>query len=74
MAYPSIMTKSDAIQLFGDVKSLSNALNITRQAIYQWPEDINESTKDRIIGAAIRCKKTVPDQFISKIGDELHNH
>lgn len=34
------MTKSDAVKAFGSVANLAEALGITREAIYQWPEQI----------------------------------
>lgn len=48
------MKKADAIQLFSTVRELAEALEITRQAIYQWPEDLPQETVDRINGAALR--------------------
>lgn len=47
-------TKQDAIQLFDGVPNLANALSITPQAIYQWPEELTQERIDRITGAAIR--------------------
>lgn len=32
------MTKQEAIEYFGSVPKLAEALNINRQAIYQWEE------------------------------------
>ena len=49
-----IMKKQDAIKLFGETKDLASVLGITRQAIYQWPDYLNQEQIDRIIGAAIR--------------------
>lgn len=48
------MKTSYAIELFGGVKALADALGITRQAIYQWPEDLPQEQADRINGAALR--------------------
>lgn len=49
-----MMRKEDAIRMFGDVASLAAALGITRQAIYQWPDDLAQDQADRINGAALR--------------------
>lgn len=59
------MTKSDAIELFGSVANLAEALDIKRQAIYQWPEILRQRTADEIIGAAIRLGKEVPDKLVA---------
>lgn len=48
------MTKTAAVGMFGDVASLASALGITRQAIYQWPEELPQDQVDRINGAAMR--------------------
>ena len=51
------MTKNDAIDLFGTPLKLSCALNITRQAVYQWPDELPTRLADEITGAALRLKK-----------------
>lgn len=56
------MTKTEALKIFGDtqpeaVKQLASALSISRQAIYQWPEELPQETVDRVVGAAVRLKK-----------------
>lgn len=53
------MTKSGALKMFGEtrsdaVKRLAEALGISRQAIYQWPDDLPQDTVDRVVGAAVR--------------------
>lgn len=48
------MKKNEAIELFGSVKSLAEALGITRQAIYKLPDDLPFAHADRINGAALR--------------------
>jgi hypothetical protein len=48
------MTKSEAIAIFGSVGALASALGITRQAVYQWEEDLPQERRDRVIGAAVR--------------------
>ena len=34
------MKKNDAIQLFGSVKELADAIGVWPQAIYKWPDDV----------------------------------
>jgi hypothetical protein len=34
------MKKSEAVSIFGGVRKLADALGITREAIYQWPEQV----------------------------------
>lgn len=48
------MTKKDAIDLFNDVKSLAAALGVSRHAIYQWPDQLDQRKVDLVIGAAVR--------------------
>lgn len=48
------MNKQIAIQVFGSVQKAAEALGVTRQAIYQWPDKFNQSIVDRINGAALR--------------------
>lgn len=51
------MTKADAISIFGTVFDLSVAINTTRQAIYQWPDDLDQRRADQVTGAAMRLGK-----------------
>ncbi|PUB82402.1 MAG: hypothetical protein DBP02_15230 [gamma proteobacterium symbiont of Ctena orbiculata] len=51
------MNKQDAISLFSGVPGLANAMGTTRQAIYQWPDDLDQAKIDRVIGAAYRLGK-----------------
>jgi len=48
------MSKNEAIKFFGSVGQLADALSISRQAIYQWPNDLPVYQVDRIFGAALR--------------------
>lgn len=52
------MRKSEAIQLFGGLqKDVAAALGITPSAVSQWPEELDQATEDRVIGAAVRLGK-----------------
>jgi len=50
------MTKSKAIEMFGSVKLLADALGVGIHAIYMWPKegDLGQRTNDQIMGAALR--------------------
>ena len=50
------MTKIEAIKRFGSVRKLAAALGISVQAVYQWPDTLEQATSDRIVGAAVRLK------------------
>ncbi len=54
------MKKEDAISIFGERKDLAAALEITPQAISQWPERLSQEQADRVRGAAIRLGKPIP--------------
>lgn len=51
------MKKHEAISLFRTVKELATALDITPQAIYQWPDELPQEQVDRVTGAAVRLGK-----------------
>lgn len=58
------MTKQEAADIFGGVHAeLARALDMTRGGISQWPDELTEAQMDRVIGAAIRLGKTVPQRF-----------
>ena len=51
------MQKSIAIEIFGSLSALAEALSTTRQTIYNWPDTLEQHQVDRVIGAAIRHGK-----------------
>lgn len=53
-AYYLRMDKKHAIQMFGSQTRLAKALEITPQAISQWPEILPRRLEDQVIGAAVR--------------------
>ena len=58
------MTKTEAVGMFGGTQaSLARALKMTRAAISRWPDTLTESQVDRVLGAAIRCGKSIPEPF-----------
>ena len=42
------MKKQDAIDLFGSVRQLAYALEISVQAVYLWPEDLSKGITARV--------------------------
>lgn len=59
----TIRTKQEAIQIFGgSMRAVGDALGITRQAVYQWPEELPQDTSDRLLGAAMRLNLLSPNQ------------
>lgn len=51
------MKKSAAISIFSSGTALAAAVGLTKQAISQWPEELNQARSDMVIGAAIRLKR-----------------
>lgn len=47
------MGKKEAIKIFGSVKEIADALGITTQAVYDWPDELTERLKNQIIGCAV---------------------
>lgn len=69
------MKKSNIVKVFDNQTKLAAALGVTREAIYQWPEDLNQRQIDECVGAAIRLRKDIQlpnailfyrDTFLSK--------
>ena len=54
------MTKNEAIEKFGSVRELAEALDISVQAVYQWPEELTRSIADRAEFALLK-KVTSPE-------------
>ena len=55
------MKKKEAVSLFGKRQTeLARAVNRTKAAICQWPDELNEDQTNLVIGAAIRAGKKVP--------------
>jgi transcriptional repressor of cell division inhibition gene dicB len=59
------MTKQQAADLFGGVHAdLARALDMTRGGISQWPDELTDAQADRVIGAALRLGRQVPDELL----------
>jgi transposase-like protein len=59
------MTKQQAAAIFESKAGLARALGISRQAINQWPDQLEERQINEVIGAAVRLGKPVPEGFIA---------
>jgi len=50
-----IETKTEAAKLFGGkMVQLAKALGLTKSSISEWPDDLDTSRSDRVVGAAVR--------------------
>lgn len=54
------LTKQQAAAIFDSKAALARALGITRQAINQWPDELEPRQVNEVIGAAVRLGKTLP--------------
>jgi len=54
------MTKKEAIEIFGSGAALGRALGISRAAVWQWPERLDQKQTDMVVGAAVRLGKSLP--------------
>ena len=59
------LTKQQAIAIFGTGTALANALGLTKGAISQWPQELDQQRTAMVIGAAVQLGKAVPDGFIA---------
>lgn len=58
------LTKQQAIEIFGSSGAeLGRALGLSRGRISQWPEQLDQDQTDRVIGAAFRLGKQIPEGF-----------
>lgn len=57
------LTKQQAIGIFGTGAETGRALGITRSAVSQWPDVLDQRMTDLVVGAAIRLGKALPDGF-----------
>lgn len=62
------MTKNDAAQIFGKSHAdLARALGMTRGGISQWPDELTPVQTDRVLGAALRLGRVVPQHLLPEI-------
>ena len=48
------MTKTQVTRAFGTIRKTAEALGLTTQAVYAWPEKLPQSLEDKITGAMHR--------------------
>lgn len=60
-----LMTKQQAIEIFGSGAELGRAVGLTRGRISQWPDELEQRETDLVVGAAMRLGKPLPDGFTS---------
>jgi threonine aldolase len=58
------LTKQQAVAMFGDGVRLAEALGVTKGAISQWPECLDQKRTAMVIGAAVLMGKPVPPGFL----------
>ncbi|PVX84327.1 Cro/CI family transcriptional regulator [Paraburkholderia unamae] len=58
------LTKQQAADIFGSGAALARALGITKGAVSQWPEQLDQQRTAMVIGAAVQAGKPVPAGFI----------
>lgn len=61
------MTKKEAVEIFGSGAALGRALGISRAAIWQWPDQLDQKQTDMVVGAAIRLGKPLPNGVIPDV-------
>ncbi|ATF86903.1 Cro/CI family transcriptional regulator [Burkholderia gladioli] len=59
------LTKQQATAIFGSGAALARALGITRGAVSQWPDELDQKYTDMVIGAAVRVGRAVPPGFVA---------
>lgn len=71
-----LMTKQQAIELFGSGAALGRAVGLTRGRISQWPDQLGQRETDLVVGAAVRTGKKLPagvsHRRASSIPESLH--
>lgn len=54
------MKKVDAIAIFRTVTNMAKSLEMTRQGIYNMPDELNQAQEDRVVGACYRLGMEMP--------------
>lgn len=60
-----LMTKKDAVGMFGSGAALGRALGVSKAAIWQWPDELSQKQTDMVVGAAIRLGLELPAGFVA---------
>jgi transcriptional regulator with XRE-family HTH domain len=64
------LTKQQAISIFKTGTALASALGITKGAISQWPNELDQKQTAMVIGAAVQTGRSVPSEFIGSVDAE----
>ena len=68
------MKKQDVINLYGGNRSLTaRSIGISRQALYQWPDELSIEQQDRVVGSCLRLG-TRMDQLIAGAPYDLYSY
>lgn len=65
MNHTKQLTKQQAVSMFGSGAALGRALGISKGAVSQWPDQLDQKQTAMVIGAAVQIGKPVPDGFIA---------
>lgn len=68
-----LMTKQQAIEIFGSGAALGRAIGLTRGRISQWPSHLSQRDTDLVVGAALRMGKPLPSGFSVERADAESN-
>ena len=52
--------------LGGRPREVAKVLGLTPQAVYQWPDDLDQERTDRVIGAAVRLGRWPPQADVTE--------
>lgn len=58
------LTKTEALEMFESGAELARSLGISRSAISQWPEELDDQRIAMVLGAAIQLGKKIPNRLI----------
>jgi hypothetical protein len=64
------LTKQQAVAMFKNGAALGRALGITKGAISQWPDQLDQKQTAMVIGAAVQLGLAVPDGFIAPLAEQ----
>ncbi|WP_124083793.1 Cro/CI family transcriptional regulator [Burkholderia gladioli] len=63
------LTKQQATAIFGSGAALARALGITRGAVSQWPDKLDQQRTAMVIGAAVQSGLALPPGFIVPVDE-----
>jgi len=48
------MTKTEAIALFGTLRATAEAMGLSTQAVYAWPDPLTKELQDKVLATLLR--------------------